>query len=136
MKKTVNLRLLFSFASVIGLTLVLWTIIPHTYYVNDDRMMMQFVSGRFTGKPEPYCIYMGFMLSWVLSKVYTLCPHVDWYALLLLSCNAASLLIHLYYVVKKMTFSRKAEFVYPIIAVVNFLVFYDILRQRTRLHVQ
>lgn len=124
MKKTVNLRLLFSFAAVIGLTLVLWTIIPHTYYVNDDRMMMQFVSGRFTGEPEPYCIYMGFMLSWVLSKAYTLCPDVDWYVFLLLSCNVVSLLIHLYYVVKKLTFRRKAEFVYPIITVVNFLVFY------------
>lgn len=124
MKKTVNLRLLFSFAAVIGLTLVLWMIIPHTYYVNDDRMMMQFVSGRFTGEPEPYCIYMGFMISWVLSKAYTLCPDVDWYVLLLLSCNAVSLLIHLYYVVKKLTFRRKAEFVYPIIAIVNFLVFY------------
>jgi hypothetical protein len=58
--------------------LVIWQL-PWRFQVNDDEVMMWLVSGAYTGTPENYAVFIHPILSWVLSKLYTLSPEVSWY---------------------------------------------------------
>lgn len=47
--------------------------------INDDRMIMEFLSGRYLGVPDGHAVYMNYPLTGVLEGLYKLLPNVDWY---------------------------------------------------------
>ncbi len=76
--KVKNQFLLFwSILGALGVLLI-WNL-PWRFQVNDDVIMMWLVSGAFTGKPEPYAVFIHPLLSWIFSKFYSWCPGFNWY---------------------------------------------------------
>ena len=57
---------------------------PFVYAIIDDRSMMEILSGQYLGHPDPHAIFLGYWYSLILTGLYHLSRHVDWYALLFL----------------------------------------------------
>ena len=53
--------------------------------------MRQIISGMYGDEYSAYSIFMGYPLSFVLSKLYILMPNVSWYGLFFCSCIIVSL---------------------------------------------
>ena len=47
--------------------------------INDDRMIMEFLSGRYLGVPDGHAVYMNYPLTGFLAVLYSILPNVDWY---------------------------------------------------------
>lgn len=47
--------------------------------LNDDRLIMEFLSGRYTGEPQGYGIHVKFPLSYLIAFLYRIAPDYDWY---------------------------------------------------------
>lgn len=47
--------------------------------INDDRMIMEFLSGRYLGVPDGHVVYMNYPLTGFLAALYRILPNVDWY---------------------------------------------------------
>lgn len=75
--------------------------IPAVYSTNDDRMIMELVSGQYTGKPEAYAIQMTFGFTWFLSKLYEITNSLNWYGILLIGIQIFSMGAILYGLQKK-----------------------------------
>lgn len=56
--------------------------------INDDRMIMEFLSGRYLGTPDGHAVYMNYPLTGALAALYRLCPNVDWYGYFLVTVMA------------------------------------------------
>ena len=63
---------------------ILRAITPFVYAIIDDRSMMEILSGQYLGHPDPHAIFLGYWYSMVLTGLYHISGHVDWYALLFL----------------------------------------------------
>ena len=68
-------------------------IYPPVFETNDDRTMRQIISGMYGDEYSAYSIFMGYPLSFVLSKLYILIPNVSWYGLFFCACIIVSLWI-------------------------------------------
>src|SRR5690606_3735370 len=68
------------FWSILGLIcmITIW-FQPWRFQTNDDVLMMWLVSGAYTGTPESYAVFIHPILSWSLSKLYSLSPDFNWY---------------------------------------------------------
>lgn len=66
------------------LIVILRAITPFVYAIIDDRSMMEILSGQYLGHPDPHAIFLGYWYSMVLTGLYHISGHVDWYALLFL----------------------------------------------------
>ena len=64
--------------------------------INDDRMIMEFLSGRYLGVPDGHTVYMNYPLTGFLAILYRLLPQVDWYGYFLAAVMAvcAGLIIY------------------------------------------
>ncbi|MGN0334203.1 MAG: hypothetical protein ACI4DV_00880 [Lachnospiraceae bacterium] len=69
---------------------VIYRFIPIVYSTNDDRMIMEFVSGQFTGRPESCAIQMTFGFTWFLSRLYRLSGALNWYGIVLIGLQIFS----------------------------------------------
>lgn len=49
--------------------------------INDDWGMYSTLSGAYLGYPEAHVLFLLYPLSWLLSKLYTLCSFIPWYGL-------------------------------------------------------
>lgn len=49
--------------------------------INDDWGMYSTLSGAYLGYPEAHVLFFLYPLSWLLSKLYTLCSFIPWYGL-------------------------------------------------------
>lgn len=56
--------------------------------INDDRMIMEFLSGRYLGVPDGHAVYMNYPLSGFLAVLYRVCPNIDWYGYFLVAVMA------------------------------------------------
>lgn len=60
---------------------VLLSVGPRTFYVGDDTLIQQVLSGSATGgDPSPYTVFVGYALSLALSALFRLAPGVPWWA--------------------------------------------------------
>lgn len=51
--------------------------------INDDWGMYSALSGAYLGYPEAHVLFFLYPLSWLLSKLYTLCSFIPWYGIFL-----------------------------------------------------
>lgn len=51
------------------------------YAINDDRYMSQIVSGIVSGSPNGHALYMNYAFTYLLSRIYTIIPGIDWYGI-------------------------------------------------------
>lgn len=49
--------------------------------INDDWGMYSILSGAYTGAPDAHVMFFLYPLSWLLSKLYSLCSFIPWYGL-------------------------------------------------------
>lgn len=49
--------------------------------INDDWGMYSILSGAYTGTPDAHVMFFLYPLSWLLSKLYSLCSFIPWYGL-------------------------------------------------------
>ena len=56
--------------------------------LNDDRLIMEFLSGRYTGEPQGYGIHVKFPLSCLIASLYRVAPNYDWYGYTMLGLMA------------------------------------------------
>lgn len=61
--------------------------------LNDDRLIMEFLSGRYTGVPQGYGIHVKYPLSWLIAILYKMAPDYDWYGYTMLGLIALSVLL-------------------------------------------
>ncbi|MCC5945587.1 MAG: hypothetical protein JJT94_11685, partial [Bernardetiaceae bacterium] len=76
--------------------LILYPYIPARFAVNDDVVMLLISSGKITGEPEPYLIFINFLIGYILSQAYTYLPSVEWYSVHHVMCYASSLAVLLF----------------------------------------
>lgn len=70
--------------------LIIYQWIPVVYSTNDDRMILEIVSGKFTGTPESYGIQMTYGYTWMLSRMYRLMGNLNWYGITLIGAQIFS----------------------------------------------
>lgn len=82
----------FLFCMMISVLLfaVIYKCMPIIFSTNDDRMIMEIVSGKFSGKPESYGIQMTFGLTWLMSRLYAIAGNLQWYVIILMSAQIFS----------------------------------------------
>ena len=61
--------------------------------INDDWGMYSALSGAYLGYPEAHVLFFLYPLSWLLSKLYTLCSFIPWYGLFLHGVQIACLYV-------------------------------------------
>ena len=61
--------------------------------INDDWGMYSTLSGAYLGYPEAHVFYFLYPLSWMLSKLYTLCSFIPWYGLFMHGVQLVSLYV-------------------------------------------
>lgn len=49
--------------------------------INDDWGMYSILSGAYTGTPDAHVMFFLYPLSWLLTKLYSLCSFIPWYGL-------------------------------------------------------
>lgn len=54
------------------------------FTMNDDRMIMEFLSGRYLGYPEAHSIYMNYPFTWLIASLYKIFPSYNWYCITLI----------------------------------------------------
>lgn len=59
--------------------------------INDDFGMYSILSGAYLGYPDAHVLFFLYPLSWLLSKLYTLCSFIPWYGLFLHGVQIACL---------------------------------------------
>lgn len=53
------------------------------YAINDDMIMRNISSGRMTGTPDGHLIFSKYVWGWLMAKLFSAVPTVDWYGLAL-----------------------------------------------------
>lgn len=61
--------------------------------INDDWGMYSTLSGAYLGYPEAHVLFFLYPLSWLLSKLYTLCSFIPWYGIFMHGVQVASLYV-------------------------------------------
>lgn len=82
--------------------------IPFMYQVCDDKYLMQFASGQYTGSPSDYMIHIRFPISYVYAALYKVIPGVDWYGTIMIGMQLLCVTLLMYKLLKKIE-SNKAK---------------------------
>lgn len=90
--------------------------IPFMYQVCDDKYLMQFASGQYTGEPSDYMIHIRFPISYLFSGLYKVIPGIDWYGTIMIGMQLLCVTLVMYQLLKKID-SQKGK------AVVVFTVY-------------
>ena len=64
------------------------------YGVNDDSILMTYISGMNTGTPEAYLTWERFLYGAVAAKFYELTPGIPWYIIFHLFLSGYRLLLY------------------------------------------
>ena len=56
--------------------------LPISFEDNDDVLMLLFASGRYTGSPEAHLVFINYLYGLLVSSLYSITTHVEWYTLL------------------------------------------------------
>lgn len=83
-KKSIKCEVIFS--SVLTLAIILLVLIKTGIHfeTNDDRYIMEILSGAMVGKPNSHTIFINYLPSIVLAGLYRITNEVPWYALYLI----------------------------------------------------
>lgn len=57
-------------------------LISPVFETNDDRVMMDIITGKYGEKYSAYSVFMGYPISFILSRLYMLLPNIPWYGIL------------------------------------------------------
>lgn len=68
--------------------------------LNDDRLIMEFLSGRYTGEAQGYGIHLKYPLSGLIALLYKLLPDFDWYGYTMLGLMVLCVLLICFRVVR------------------------------------
>jgi len=71
-------------------------LITPVFQTNDDIAMMEFASGRTTGQPSEYLIYINVIIGKLLSFLYLNFPKINWYPIFFYFIHFVSLTVILY----------------------------------------
>ena len=61
--------------------------------INDDWGIYSTLSGAYLGYPEAHVLFFLYPLSWLLSKLYTICTFIPWYGLFMHGVQVAGLYV-------------------------------------------
>lgn len=90
------------------------------FCLNDDLMIQGIISGTFSGRPNPYAVYLNSPFSHAFAGLYSLFPGIPWFGMFLagsyLACFA---LIH--YRILSLTEVLRNRILFTVAAVVIFL---------------
>lgn len=79
--------------------------------INDDRMIMEFLSGRYLGAPDGHAVYMNYPLTGFLAMLYQVLPSIDWYGYFLAAVMGICVILTAYRV-SGMTDEKHKKWVY------------------------
>lgn len=119
-KKNKKWAALWAISSSILFLIVCICGIPFMYQVCDDKYLMQFASGQYTGEPSDYMIHIRFPISYVYSFLYKVIVGVDWYGTIMIGMQLICVSLLMYKVLKKID-SNKAKAI--VVALVYGLMF-------------
>jgi nitrogen regulatory protein PII-like uncharacterized protein len=74
---------------------------------NDDRVMLELLSGSYTGTPDAHVFFIKYPLAYLIKTLYTIVPTLHWYGILLLGSQLLALATILYCVIQKSDSTRK-----------------------------
>lgn len=63
------------------------------FTMNDDRMVMEFLSGRYLGTPDGHSIYMNYPLTFLIKSMYEIFPSYDWYSYLMVGIQMMCIIL-------------------------------------------
>ncbi|MGN0347089.1 MAG: hypothetical protein ACI4DU_07360 [Lachnospiraceae bacterium] len=85
-----GLRKWINIGIALGITVVLFTLLflyfDVLYYANDDVMIQDILSGRFSGQSSSMTVYFNQPLSFLLSGFYRLQPSIPWFGIFQIGC--------------------------------------------------
>ncbi|MBQ5560813.1 MAG: hypothetical protein IIT46_13725 [Lachnospiraceae bacterium] len=119
-KKNKKWAALWAISSSILFLIVCICGIPFMYQVCDDKYLMQFASGQYTGEPSDYMIHIRFPISYVYSFLYKVIVGVDWYGTIMIGMQLICVSLLMYKVLKKID-SNKVKAI--VVALVYGLMF-------------
>jgi hypothetical protein len=79
--KNIIKRLLL-FVVLVVFFIIIEKIFPSVFGMNDDRTMRNIILGAYTGTPDGHAIFMGYPLTYIMSKLYIVAPFIPWYGVL------------------------------------------------------
>ncbi len=77
-KKIIDI--LIALAGVLAVSFVLTSFWDFYYDINDDMMIKDIISGRYTGTPDGHNIQMLYPIGLIISFFYRIAPQFPWYA--------------------------------------------------------
>lgn len=83
--------------------------------LNDDRMIMEFLSGRYLGVPDGHVVYMNYPVTGILAALYQIAPRVEWYHFFLLGAMSCCLILTVYRIFS-MTSEKERKWIYTVLA--------------------
>ncbi len=110
---------------------ILRGITPFVYAIIDDRSMMEILSGQYLGHPDPHAIFLGYWYSLILTGLYRISTHVDWYALLFLLVQWGCMSLILYRVQGQAEDRNKQDRRVALTMVIFFLIGLHTVTQMT-----
>lgn len=90
MKSIRNIKTIFAFGLAITLVYVLYIKAGIFFTTNDDRFIGEIMSGSLTGNPEAHVVYINFILSFLLSRLYLITTTISWYGWFLMIMTIVS----------------------------------------------
>ncbi len=123
----VNNRFIFVLICTAFIFSILALILPITYESCDDGCMLLFASGKYTGQPEPYLIFINVIFGRFVSWLYNLYSGLEWYSLLFAIVHVVSLSVIVWNILEK-----QFKTIYKVL----FIILIFILEVRLVVHFQ
>lgn len=92
--------------------------------INDDWGMYSILSGAYTGTPDAHVMFFLYPLSWLLSKLYSLCRFIPWYGLFQHGVQVGSLFVVYRRALKIRKKHDPEKFFLPIAFILFLLLFF------------
>lgn len=115
--KIIFLIILIIYFSILAL------VVPPVFETNDDRTIMNIISGQYGEEYSAYAIFIGYPLSYILSKLYMLIPAISWYGLFFCGTIVFSAWVIIGDFLKKIRENGKNNLLYIGISI-NLLIIY------------
>ena len=101
-------------------------LISPVFETNDDRTMMNIIAGKYGREYSAYSIFMGYPLSYILSRGYLIAPKIPWYGLFFCEVIIYSLWVIMGDILLKIKQNARSKKTYIGIAMVLFILYVNI----------
>ncbi len=85
MRENMKMKKLSAFALFFLFLIIIFSVLPVTYAINDDVAMRDIASGAMSGQPDYHLVFVKAVLGLILQAIYLRFPGMDWYGLLWMS---------------------------------------------------